>query len=91
MSDAPLSELDVRRRRAAWRATHRGTKELDILIGTYATARLQSMAGSELDLFEGFLDVADTDLQSWLIAPRRVADDKFADLVADVRAFHGLT
>ena len=32
------SELDTRRRRAYWRACHRGTKEIDLLFGRYAEA-----------------------------------------------------
>ncbi len=88
----------MRKRRAAWRASHRGTKELDILVGKYAGEKLAAMTSTELDHFEAFLDVTEADLQSWLLAPLAVAavsgpiiDDKFAGLVTDVRSFHGLT
>ncbi len=84
-------ELETRRRRAVWRATHRGTKELDILVGRYAEAQLPEMAGAELDLFEDFLAVTEADLQRWLLTPGAVADDKFSELVVAVRRFHGLT
>ena len=86
-----MNDIEIRRRRATWRASHRGTKELDILVGQYATARLVTMSAPDLDLFEAFLDVSDNDLQSWLIAPCKTADDKFTDLVRAVRGFHGLT
>ena len=46
------SMLDERRRRAAYRATHRGTKEMDWLLGRYAEAHLASMPDAELDEFE---------------------------------------
>ena len=86
----------MRRRRAVWRATHRGTKELDILVGRYAMAHLPHMAGADLDLFEDFLAVTEADLQSWLLMPGAnasgaQADEKFATLVVAVRRFHGLT
>jgi antitoxin CptB len=90
-TDVDGGELDLRRRRAVWRATHRGTKELDILVGGYAGAKLPEMAGAELDLFEDFLAVTEAELQRWLLTPGAVADDKFADLVVAVRRFHGLT
>ncbi len=89
-SDVEGGGLDTRRRRAVWRATHRGTKELDILVGRYAEAKLPEMAGAELDLFEDFLAVTEAELQRWLLTPGAVADDKFADLVVAVRRFHGL-
>ena len=78
-------------RRALWRANHRGTKELDILVGRYAEATLPELAGAELDLFEDFLAVTEADLQRWLLAPGERADDKFTELVVAMRRFHGLT
>lgn len=89
--DGETDDLDMRRRRAMWRATHRGTKELDILVGRYATAKLPAMAGASLDLFEDFLAVTEADLQRWLLTPGATAEQKFANLVAAVRCFHGLT
>ena len=91
LSAPAAAGLDTRRRRAVWRANHRGTKELDILVGRYAEAQLPAMRGPELDLFEDFLAVTDPDLQRWLLTPGSVADDKYADLVVAVRRFHGLS
>lgn len=82
--------MDTRRRRAAWRAAHRGTKELDLLIGGYAVARLGTMSEAEIGAFEHFLAVQDTDLQSWLLAPGANAPAEHEALVDAVRVFHGL-
>jgi antitoxin CptB len=86
-----VDDLELRRRRAVWRATHRGTKELDILVGRYAEARLPDMAGADLDLFEDFLAVTEAELQRWLLTPGAIADDKYSCLVVAVRRFHGLS
>jgi antitoxin CptB len=83
-------DIETRRRRAAWRAAHRGTKELDLLIGTYADAKLAQMAEAELGHFESFLALNDPELQDWLLAPEPNAEPRFADLVCAVRQFHGL-
>jgi antitoxin CptB len=85
-------DIEVRRRRAAWRAGHRGTKELDLLVGGFAEARLPEMSEASLDHFERFLAVKDPEIQSWLLGPVSVADaaTEFADVVADIRKFHGL-
>jgi len=86
-----IDDLDVRRRRALWRATHRGTRELDILIGTFAAAHLPAMDAAELTRFEEFLTLPETELQARLLAPEMAGEAPFADVVAAIRSFHGLT
>lgn len=83
-------ELDVRRRRAAWRAAHRGTKEMDVLLGRYAVETLPNMEDAAMTRFEQFLALPDPELQKWLLDPDGSAETDFSDLVRDVRAFHGL-
>ncbi len=83
--------IDSRRRRAAWRAAHRGTKELDLLIGRYADAHLDKMDDAALSHFEAFMAVNEPQLQTWLLAPEPAITGEFTDLVAAVRRFHGLT
>lgn len=84
-------ELEVRRRRALWRAGHRGTKELDLLVGRYAEARLQGMAAADLERFEQFLAATEPEIQHWLLgAETAAAGSAFADVVAEIRRFHGL-
>ena len=59
--------LDERRRRAAYRATHRGTKEMDWLLGRYAQARLAAMSDADLEQFERLIEQADPVLQELLM------------------------
>ncbi len=82
--------LETRRRRAAYRAAHRGTKEMDWLVGRYADAHLDRLEGEALARFERFLEIADPELQRWILSPAEIAGSEFADLVHDLRAFHGL-
>jgi antitoxin CptB len=82
--------LDVRRRRAAYRAAHRGTKELDILVGRYADAHLAALDGDALTRFERLLAVSDPLLQGWIFGQESVAGSEFESLIRDIRAFHGL-
>ena len=37
------SDLGMRRRRALWRATHRGSKEMDFLLGRFAEAAVSAV------------------------------------------------
>lgn len=84
-------DIEVRRRRAAWRAGHRGTKELDLLVGRFAAERLPAMSEAELARFEGFLAASEPELQAWLLGPSSEGGGaEFADVVAEIRRFHGL-
>ena len=84
-------DIEVRRRRAVWRAGHRGTKELDLLVGRFADAHLAAMGEVELARFEAFLAVSEPQLQAWLLAPEPGANEtEFADIVTAIRTFHGL-
>ena len=82
--------LEIRRRRLAWRAWHRGTRELDLMLGRYADATLASMGEAELHRFEEFLAVADPELHSWILKPDMDTGGEFAELVGALRRFHGL-
>ena len=90
MNTDETTDLDTRRRRAAYRANYRGTKEMDWLLGKYADAHLPGMTDSALSHFERFLVLPDPELNAWLLDPERITGLEFAELVADVRAFHGL-
>lgn len=81
---------DVRIRRAAYRAAHRGTKEMDALVGRYAAAKLPALGGTDLDRFERFLAVADPVLQAWIFGAEAVIGTEFESLIHDIRSFHGL-
>lgn len=92
MTDAS-TDLDLRRRRAAYRAAHRGTKEMDILLSRYAEAHLPAMGDAELSRFEQFLALPDPELQRWILDPApsaALSTHALADLVFAVRGFHGL-
>lgn len=83
-------DLDTRRRRAAYRAGHRGTKEMDWLLGRYADANLADMDQAALDRFEQFLALPDPELHGWIVNPATIEGREFADLVSAVRRFHAL-
>ena len=83
-------DVEMRRRRAAYRACHRGTKEMDWILGRFAKAALADMSGERLGLFERLLTLPDPDLQDMIMHPELRPAGEFAELVAAVRTFHGL-
>lgn len=84
------SDLDTRKKRALWRANHRGTKEMDWLLGKFAEAKLPAMGEAELGQFERFMALPDPELQAWLMAAAGPHGLEFSDLIGEVRAHHGL-
>lgn len=86
-------DLDVRRRRASYRAHHRGTKEMDLLVGRYADARIPAWSDEAVQHFERFLNLPDPLLQAWIfsgIFSGEPESGEFQDLLNDIRVFHQL-
>ncbi len=83
-----MDGLEIRRKRAFYRAHHRGTKELDLILGRYATERVPGMDEARLTAFEELLSSHDPDVDQWIRG--RQAPDGVALLVADIRAFYEL-
>ena len=84
-------DVASRRRRASFRACHRGTKEMDWLLGRFADARVPDMSAPALARFEQLLLMPDPELHDMIIHPEIAPPaGEFAELVAELRAFHGL-
>lgn len=79
-------DMFMRRRRLRYRAWHRGTRELDLLLGPYADARLDGMDEAELERFERLLAHEETDLQAWLLNETPPPPGADRDLLARITA-----
>ena len=70
------TDLEISRKRLLWRATHRGIKEMDILVGGYAQRHLSVMNEAELYQFTELLEIPDQDLLSWATNQSSVPPDQ---------------
>jgi antitoxin CptB len=77
----------ITRKRLAWRASHRGIKEMDLLIGGFANRRLETMGTEDLALFETILDFADQDLLAWVTGQEAVPAQNASALLQDMLNF----
>lgn len=59
--------MDQYRKRLLYKATHRGMKESDTLIGGFAKARLKALSDVQLSSFDDLLDEEDNDLLNWIM------------------------
>ena len=80
--------LDVRRKRMLFRAWHRGIKEMDIVLGTFADAHLPTMGDEDLDAFERIMNIPDRELFKWISGEAPTPDNHRSDLLDRITAFH---
>ncbi len=80
------NDLETIRKRLLWRATHRGIKEMDLVVGGFAVQNLQRMSATELEQFAVLLDIPDQDLLAWLtnqdIVPQHLASPMLDHILA---------
>ena len=58
---------EIRRKRILYRATHRGTKEADAIVGGFITGALGRLSAAELDQAEALLEEPDLDILDWVM------------------------
>ena len=80
--------LDPRRKRILFRAWHRGTREMDLLMGQYAEKAIDAMSNAELDLFEALIEVPDRDLFAWITGKEEAPANYDTPVFRALRAFH---
>lgn len=64
--DASQLSSEHRRKRLLFRSWHRGTREMDLLLGNFAKRNLPTFSDRQLDLFESLLEYADSDIYEWM-------------------------
>jgi antitoxin CptB len=62
MPDSPES----RRKRLLFRSWHRGTREADLILGSFAETHLGDFDSAQLDRYEALLEVSDSDIFDWI-------------------------
>ena len=58
---------DPRRKQLLFRSWHRGTREADLILGSFADAHLAGFDAAQLDRYEALLDMPDPDIFDWLM------------------------
>ncbi|MCF6343409.1 MAG: succinate dehydrogenase assembly factor 2 [Devosiaceae bacterium] len=81
------SKNNNRIKRMLYRCWHRGTQEMDLILGHFANAKLDGYNEVELDRFEELMDEQDTDLLKWILGQEPVPDNIDADFIKQLRDF----
>ena len=80
--------LDPRRRRLLFRSWHRGTREMDLIMGRFADAHIAALSDAELDDYERLSELPDPDLLNWLTGVRPPPATYDTDMFRRLRDFH---
>jgi antitoxin CptB len=84
------ANLDERRRRVLYRSWHRGTREMDLIMGRFADAAISDLTEAEITELERLAEVPDPDLYAWLTGHRPVPDNYDLAVFRRLQDFHAL-
>jgi antitoxin CptB len=79
--------LEDRRKRLLFRSWHRGTREMDLILGRFADAAIASLSDDELAEFERLIEVPDPDLYAALTGDQPLAAEYDTALFLRIKAF----
>ncbi len=78
--------LENWRKRLIFRSDHRGTKEMDIIMGTFAKKHVPEFNEDELTAYEELLQENDPNLYNWIIDKEQAPDTIPLDMLTRVKA-----
>ncbi len=82
--------LDDRRKRLLFRCWHRGTREMDLILGRFADAEIGNLSDSELDRLEQLIELPDPDLYAALTGDKPLGTEYASALFERIKAFRAV-
>ena len=82
--------LDDRRKRLLFRCWHRGTRELDLILGRFADAAIAELGEDELGQLERLLEVPDPDFYAAVTGDRPLPDEYANPLFGRIKSFRAV-
>lgn len=81
-------ELEKLRKQLRFRSWHRGTKELDLLMGPFADAHLDDLDAEGLRIYADLLLEPDPDVYTWIVEQTPPPADKDNPVLRMIIDFH---
>ena len=82
--------LDDRRKRLLFRCWHRGTREMDLILGRFADAEIANLGDDELTQLEHLIEVPDPDLYAALTGDRALPAPYANSLFERIKSFRAV-
>jgi len=84
---APEDSIEIRRKRLLFRAWHRGTREADLILGSFAEKYLPEFDKACLENFAALLEVPDAELFDWISSRTAVPAEHDTEVTRLLLAF----
>lgn len=81
-------DLELRRKKLGYRARHRGTREMDFVLGRFADAALSGMNETEIADLEALMEAPDPELYDWIAGRAEVPAEYDTPIYRRLAAFH---
>lgn len=81
-------DISMRRKKLRYRAWHRGTREMDLVLGPFADERADQMDEQQLDRLEALMNEEDPPLLTWILGQATPPDHVDLVFLAEVIAAH---
>jgi antitoxin CptB len=78
-----LETIEIKRKRLLFRSTHRGTREMDILLGGFFKSNMSYLNDDQLNEFEGLIEIPDDDLYNWAMGRMEIPKELDTQLLRD--------
>jgi antitoxin CptB len=82
--------LDDRRKRLLFRCWHRGTREMDLILGRFADAGIASLSEDDLAELERLIELPDPDLYAALTGDKPLPPEYLSPLFSRIKAFRAV-
>jgi antitoxin CptB len=82
-----MQDLEKRRKRLRFRSWHRGTREMDLLVGSFADRYVDGFDHDQLDRFEALLLESDPLIYNWIVGRETPPAELESDVLTLLCAF----
>lgn len=80
-------DLSDQKKKLIFRSWHRGTREMDLIMGTFAEVHVPSFTDTELAAYEEVLLENDPDVYDWYIGAKQVPANRMNSVLEKLLAF----
>ena len=67
-----MNDLETYKKKIIYKASHRGSKEMDILLGNFINKYIELFNENELNIFDSILDCDDEDIYQWILGKKDI-------------------
>ena len=78
---------EYRLKKLIYQSNHRGCKELDIILGQFATKNIDLLTEQELDNYEQMCNESEWDIYSWFTGEKQTPS-QFEAIIHKIRSFN---